>query len=46
VAQERVLQELLGLIDIHGWAVRLVAPAVGEEGFPFAYTVGIGWDDA
>jgi hypothetical protein len=33
--------ELLGLIDQHGWAVRHVLPRVGEEGCPFSYTIGL-----
>ena len=29
------------MIAEHGWAVRLVAPRVGEPGHSFAYTVGL-----
>lgn len=29
------------MIARHGWAVRLVSPRLGEEGVPFAYTVGL-----
>jgi hypothetical protein len=33
---DAVFNELLGLIDEHGWAVRHVIPRVGEEGCPFS----------
>lgn len=38
---DRVFDELAGLIESHGWAVRMVAPLLGEEGMAFAYTVGL-----
>jgi hypothetical protein len=36
-----VLGDLRAIIEEHGWAVRLVSPRVGDEGVPFAYTVGL-----
>ena len=41
VDDDRMLGDLRALIEQHGWAVRVVAPRVGEEGVPFAYTVGL-----
>jgi hypothetical protein len=41
VASDRVFEELVGLIETHGWAVRIVSPRLGEEGISFAYTVGL-----
>lgn len=38
---DRVMEDLRAIIATHGWAVRLVAPRVGEAGVPFAYTVGL-----
>jgi hypothetical protein len=41
VANDPAFDELVGLIERHGWAVRMVAPRLGEEGTVFAYTVGL-----
>jgi Domain of unknown function (DUF4262) len=39
--RDEVLADLLAIIVAHGWCVRHVAPRVGEEGKPFAYTIGL-----
>jgi hypothetical protein len=41
VPNDEPFHELVGLIERHGWAVRMVAPLLGEEGMTFAYTVGL-----
>lgn len=39
--RDLLLDELVGLIETHGWAVRRVSPRAGEPGVPFAYTIGL-----
>jgi hypothetical protein len=41
MANDPVFDELVRLIERHGWAVRKVSPRLGEEGISFAYTVGL-----
>ena len=38
---EEVLADLVAVIKEHGWCVRHVAPRRGDEGVPFAYTIGL-----
>ena len=37
----QVLDNTVALIDEHGWALIAVAPAEGDSGVPFTYTVGL-----